>query len=323
MLRKTGSGAFDMVFAFLNHTIGHTTYGCIKPFYSLCVYKLSFHFKSAYMKRILAKMLLAVALFSAVSACNNETEKKVEANEPVFKEENITYNGDGVNMNGFVVYDESKEGTRPAVLVVPEWWGLNDYAMMRARELAKLGYIAMAVDMYGNGKTADNPDSAGAFAGPFYQNPQMAKNRLEAALAKLKSYSQTDSSKLAAIGYCFGGAMVLNTARMGLDVKGVVSFHGNLVGTPLNKDLLKAKILVCHGGADPFVPAAEVATFKQQMDSAGIAYTFREYANATHAFTNPNATAMGEKFKLPIKYDAAADTASWNDMKDFFTSLFK
>lgn len=275
------------------------------------------------MKRILTKMLLAVALFSAVSACNNETEKNVEANEPVFKEDNITYTSDGVNMNGFVVYDESKEGTRPAVLVVPEWWGLNDYAMMRARELAKLGYIAMAVDMYGNGKTADNPDSAGAFAGPFYQNPQMAKNRLEAALAKLKSYSQTDSSKLAAIGYCFGGAMVLNTARMGLDVKGVVSFHGNLVGTPLNKDLLKATVLVCHGGADPFVPAAEVATFKQQMDSAGIVYTFKEYANATHAFTNPNATAMGEKFKLPIKYDAAADTASWNDMKEFFTSLFK
>jgi dienelactone hydrolase len=117
--------------------------------------------------------------------------------------------------------------------------------------------------------------------------------------------------------------MVLNTARLGLNVKGVVSFHGNLVGTQLNKELLKAKVLVCHGAADPFVPAAEVTTFKQQMDSAGITYTFKEYADAVHAFTNPNATAMGEKFKIPIKYNAAADTASWKDMQAFFTDLFQ
>ena len=265
------------------------------------------------------------ALFSTAAACNNPTEKKTETEvkEPMLKEERVTYNGDNIIMNGFVVYDENKQGTRPAILVLPEWWGLNDYGMMRARELAKLGYIAMAVDMYGNGKTADNPDSAGAFAGPFYQNPQMAKTRIDAALANLKSYAQTDTANIAAIGYCFGGAMVLNSARMGLNVKGVVSFHGNLVGTPLKKDLLKAKILVCHGAADPFVPAAEVATFKKQMDSVGIPYTFKEYANATHAFTNPNATAMGEKFKIPIKYNAAADSASWKDMKDFFTSLFQ
>jgi dienelactone hydrolase len=275
------------------------------------------------MKQTVIRLIILAAVFSGATACNNETEKTAEVKDTVLKEESITYTGDGVTMNGFVVYDDNKEGTRPAVLVVPEWWGLNDYGMMRARELAKLGYIAMAVDMYGSGKTADNPDSAGAFAGPFYQNPQMAMTRIVAALAKLKSYSQTDSNNIAAIGYCFGGAMVLNTARMGLDVKGVVSFHGNLVGTPLNKDLLKAKILVCHGAADPFVPAAEVATFKKQMDSVGIPYTFKEYANATHAFTNPNATAMGEKFNIPIKYNAAADSASWKDMKDFFTSLFQ
>lgn len=280
--------------------------------------------KTAVMKKLSIKLLLAAALFSGSVACNNnETEKTTEAKEPVLKEESLTYTGDSVTMNGFVVYDEAKQGVRPGVLIVPEWWGLNDYAMMRARELAKLGYIALAMDMYGNGKVADNPDSAGAAAGPFYQNPQMAKARIEAAIAKLKSYPQTDGNNIAAIGYCFGGAMVLNTARMGLDVKGVVSFHGNLVGTPLNKDLLKAKFLVCHGAADPFVPATEVATFKQQMDSTGIIYTFKEYADAVHAFTNPNATAMGEKFKIPIKYNAAADTASWKDMKEFFTSLFQ
>lgn len=273
-------------------------------------------------KTAIRLMAFATIAFSAV-ACNNEGEKKAEVKEPVLKEENVTYTADSVSMNGFVVYDESVEGARPAVLIVPEWWGLNDYAKMRARELAKLGYTAMAMDMYGNGKIAETPDSAGAAAGPFYQNPQMAKARMDAALAKLKSYPQTDTANVAAIGYCFGGAMVLNTARLGLNVKGVVSFHGNLVGTPLNKELLKANILVCHGAADPFVPAAEVTTFKQQMDSAGITYTFKEYADAVHAFTNPNATAMGEKFKIPIKYNAAADTASWNDMKAFFADIFK
>ncbi|HLO37667.1 MAG TPA: dienelactone hydrolase family protein [Lacibacter sp.] len=267
---------------------------------------------------------LPVLAILAFAACNNEEAKTTaEVKAPVLKEENVTFTSDTNSMNGFVVYDENIEGTRPAILIVPEWWGLNDYAMMRARELAKLGYIAMAMDMYGHGKIADNPDSAGALAGPFYQNPQLAKTRMEQALSKLKSYKQADANNIAAIGYCFGGAMVLNTARMGLDVKGVVSFHGNLVGTPLNKDLLKAKILVCHGAADSFVPATEVATFKQQMDSAGIPYTFKEYADAVHAFTNPNATAMGEKFKIPIKYNAAADSASWKDMKEFFTSLFQ
>jgi dienelactone hydrolase len=226
-------------------------------------------------------------------------------------------------MNAYIVYDESKEGIRPAVLVVPEWWGLNDYAKMRATELAKLGYIAMAIDVYGNGKTADNPDSAGAYAMPFYQNPQKAKARIDAAIEKIKSYAQTDASNVAAVGYCFGGGMLLNVVRLGTDLKGVVSFHGSLIGTPANKDLLKAKILVCHGGADPFVPLAEADNFKKQMDSISAVYTFKEYAGATHAFTNPNATAMGEKFKMPIAYNAAADTASWKDMKEFFNGLFK
>jgi dienelactone hydrolase len=275
------------------------------------------------MKLMTLRFLLPVLAIVAFSACNNEATTTTEPKEPVLKEESITYTGDSVTMNGFVVYDENIEGARPAVLVVPEWWGLTDYGRMRARELAKLGYIAMAIDMYGNGKTAETPDSAGAYATPFYQNPQMAKARIEAAIAKIKTYPQTDAANVAAVGYCFGGAMVLNTARMGIDLKGVVSFHGNLVGTPLNKDLLKSKILVCHGAADPFVPAAEVAKFKTEMDSTGIAYTFKEYADAVHAFTNPNATAMGEKFGIPIKYNAAADTASWNDMKEFLVAVFK
>lgn len=270
---------------------------------------------------------LALALMSILAGCNSSDKKKeTEMKEPKLKEDNVTYTvagNDSVKYSGYVVYDENIEGQRPAIVVVHEWWGLNDYAKMRARELAKLGYIAMALDMYGNGKTADNPDSAGKLAGPFYGNPQSAKPIFDAALAKLKSYPQADQTKVAAIGYCFGGAQVLNMAKLGEDLKGVVSFHGNLNVVPANKDLLKAQVLVCHGADDSFVPQSEVDQFKKSMDSIGAKYSFKSYPGAVHAFTNPNATAMGEKFKMNIRYNAAADTASWNEMKQFFTSIFK
>lgn len=261
----------------------------------------------------------------SVTACNNAEEKQTETTEtkPRIKEENVTYSDDDISMKGFVVYDESKEGPRPAVIVVPEWWGLNDYPKRRAKELAELGYIAMAIDMYGEGKTADNPDSAGKYATPFYQDPQMAKRRFDAALAKLKSYLQTDTARIAAIGYCFGGAQVLNMARLGEDLKGVVSFHGNLMGVPADKNTLKAAILVCHGGVDPFVTPEEIEGFKKEMDAVNANYTFNVYDSATHAFTNPAATEAGKKFNLPIAYNAKADSASWQDMKAFFDKIFK
>lgn len=267
-----------------------------------------------------ASLTLFVVLFSCK---NNDKEKEPEMKEPKLKEEIVSYKLDSSSRTNFVVYDENIEGKRPAVLVIHEWWGLNDYAKMRARELAKLGYIAMAVDMYGDGKMGDDPDAAGKLATPFYMKPEIAKPIFDAALEKLKGFSQTDATKVAAIGYCFGGAQVINLAKMGEDLKGVVSFHGNLAVMPPNKDLLKAQVLVCHGGADPFVPQTEVDLFKKQMDSVGAKYTFKVYEGATHAFTNPNATAMGEKFKMPIKYDAAADSASWKDMKEFFQQIFQ
>lgn len=272
--------------------------------------------------KITTALLLSAFIFAA---CNNSSEEKktTEPKAPKLKEENVNYTLDSLNMGGYVVYDENIEGKRPAVLVVHEWWGLNEYAKRRARELAALGYIAMAVDMYGNGRTADNPELAGKLAMPFYTDPVMAKKQFDTALNKLKTYAQTDPEKIGAIGYCFGGGMLLNFVRMGEPLKGIVSFHGSLLGTPANKDLLTAKILVLHGDADTFVPATEVAAFKKQMDSIGAVYAFKGYAGATHAFTNPDATAMGEKFKIPIAYNAAADTASWNEMKTFFADLFK
>ena len=273
-------------------------------------------------KQLLLSCLLTVSLI----ACNNETKEETKdetkATSIKIKEEAVSYTADTITANGFVVYDENKEGKRPAVLVVHEWWGLGEYARSRAKQLAELGYIAMAVDMYGNGRTAEDPGGAQTLATPFYMNPQLAKTRLDAAITKLKTYAQTDTSKMAAIGYCFGGFVVLNAAKLGADLKGVVSFHGNLSGAPVNKDLLKANVLVCHGEADNFVPPAEVNAFKKSMDSINAGYTFKSYPNAVHAFTNPKATETGKKFNMPVAYNASADSTSWNDMKTFFAKIF-
>jgi len=151
----------------------------------------------------------------------------------------------------------------------------------------------------------------------------LSKTRMEAALAKLKEYKQTDSQNIFSIGYCFGGSVVLNSAKLGTDLKGVVSFHGGLAGVPANKDLLKAKILVCHGGNDKFVSENDVNSFKHQLDSVGAEYKLIVYPNATHAFTNPDATKIGKQFNMPIEYNEKADADSWNDMMLFFNKLLK
>jgi len=276
--------------------------------------------------------LIAMSLFigSVASVSCNQQNRNSETNTTkdaaavktvAIKEEPVTYSVGGKNFNGYVTYDSNQVGKRPAVLVVHEWWGLTDYPRSRAKKLAELGYIAMAVDMYGEGKTAADPKEAQVLATPYYKDPTLAKTILDAAINTLKGFPQTDTSKMAAIGYCYGGFIVLNAAKLGADLKGVVSFHGGLEGVQPNKDLLKAKILVCHGAADQF-ENPHVAEFKKQMDSVGASYTFKEYPNATHAFSNPGATELGKKFNMPIEYNAAADTASWNDMKAFFAKIF-
>jgi dienelactone hydrolase len=242
---------------------------------------------------------------------------------PNIKEENVSYTVNSMTYKGFIAYDDNIKGKRPAILVVPEWWGLNDYTKMRARKLAELGYIAMAADVFGNGKVAANPTEAQELTTPYYKDPTLAKSHLDAALQKLKEYSQTDLENVAAIGYCFGGYIVLNYAKLGADLKGVVSFHGGMGGVPVDMKLLKAKVLVCQGGSDKFVSQKDVDKFKHQLDSIGSDNTFKIYANATHAFTNPDATKIGKEFNMPIEYNAEADRDSWNDMKTFFGKIFK
>ena len=259
-------------------------------------------------------------------ACTNADKSATVSSEdktPAIITESLTYSDDSVTMNGYVAFDSNSAGKRPVVFVVHEWWGLNEYAKKRARDLAQLGYLAMAVDLFGNGKTAENPDSAGKLATPFYKDPQMAKSRFDAAVAQMMSNPREDTTLLAGIGYCFGGGMLLNFARLGQNLDGVVSFHGSLIGTPANKDLLKSRLLVLHGADDPLVPRTEVDAFKKQMDSIGASYTFKEYPGAVHAFTNPDATATGQKYGMPVAYNAAADSASWKEMRSFLAELFK
>jgi dienelactone hydrolase len=260
-------------------------------------------------------------------SCNNSGTSPNEGKDSTtissqLREDNVTYNGNNTTMNGYVVYKDSSQGIRPAVLVVHEWWGLNDYAKMRARQLAQLGYVAMAVDMYGNGQTASDPDGAMKLAGPFYQNPQLTKTRLDAALAKLKTYPQVDTNNIAAIGYCYGGYVVLNAAKLGEPLKGVVTFHGDLSGVKPDKNLLKAKVLVLHGEADSLVKKQVVDQFKKQMDSIGADYTFKSYPNAKHAFTNPMSDSVENKYHIGIGYNEAADKQSWEAMKEFLQKLF-
>jgi dienelactone hydrolase len=248
---------------------------------------------------------------------------RLAAAAPNIKEETVTYISDGVTLKGFVAWDDNIKGKRPAILVVHEWWGLNDYAKMRVRKLAELGYIAMAADMFGDGKVAANPADAQKFTAPYYKDPNLVKTRLESAEKKLKEYSQTDPANLAAIGYCFGGYVVLNYAKLGANLKGVVSFHGGLGGVPVDKSLLKAKVLVCHGAIDQFVTQKDAENLKYKLDSVGIENTLKIYPDATHAFTNPDATKTGKDFNMPIAYNADADRDSWNDMKVFFEKIFK
>ena len=281
------------------------------------------------MNKILSNVVLSLLLLSIFS-CNNSNQKSdtmdtkdTMDNKDSMKihEEAITYSLNGKTYNGYYTYNENAAGIRPAIIVVPEWWGLNDYARSRAKQLAELGYAAMAIDVYGDGKQGNNPGEAQALATPFYKDPTITKTFIDAAIAKIKTMPNVDTANIGAIGYCFGGFVVLNAAKLGANLKGVVSFHGGLEGVPANKQLIKAKILVCHGAADNF-ENPHVASFKKDMDDAGIDYEFKEYANATHAFSNPNATEAGKKFDMPIAYNAAADSASWSDMKVFFKNVF-
>lgn len=236
----------------------------------------------------------------------------------------VIYEANGVKLKGYLAFDDASQAKRPGVLVVHEWWGHNDYARKRARMLAKLGYTAFALDMYGNGKQANHPEDAGKFSGQIRKNLPMAKARFSAALTQLKKHPSTDQKQIAAIGYCFGGAVVLEMARMGMDLKGVASFHGSLgTSNPAKKGKVKAKVLVQNGAADPFVKQAAIDAIASEMKRADVDYKFINYPGAKHSFTNPGADAFGKKFGLPLAYHKQADNKSWSELQAFFKRIFK
>jgi dienelactone hydrolase len=238
--------------------------------------------------------------------------------------EEMDYRSNGQNLRGFIAYDKTVQEKRPGILVVHEWWGHNEYVRERARMLAMLGYTAMALDMYGDGKQATHPEEAGKFAEEVRQNKDEAKKRFITALNLLRSHETVDPNHIAAIGYCFGGGVVLLMARAGADLDGVVSFHGSLTtDTPAMPGAVKARILVLHGADDQFVTGEQVNQFKKEMEEAQVDYKFIAYPGAKHGFTNPDADSYAEKFNIPLKYDAEADRQSWAEMQAFLNALFQ
>lgn len=231
---------------------------------------------------------------------------------------------DGTALIGYYAFDDSVKGKRPGVVVVHEWWGLNDYARRRARELAELGYAALAIDMYGDGKHTEHAHEAKAWMESTASSAAVSMARAQAGLDLLKAQPEVDAKQLAAIGYCFGGKIVLDMARSGMDLAGVVSFHGILAtATPAEKGKVKARVLVLNGADDSFIPAEGIAAFRQEMDKAGVDYKFVSYPGARHAFTSPDADRLAKENKLDVAYNAKADKASWQEMRKFFRRLFE
>lgn len=209
-------------------------------------------------------------------------------------------------------YDDSIKQASAGVLVVHEWWGMDDYTRSRAKQLAKAGYTAVAVDMYGHGKIAQHPKDAKAFMNAALENPESMNARFNAALEVLAGAPNVDPSRHFAIGYCFGGAVVLNQARMGANLAGVASFHGSLgTESPAAPGAIKARLLVATGADDPMVPSQQVGDFVVEMSNAGAELELLSFPGVVHGFTNPAASAKGEEYEMPLAYDAHADTRSW------------
>ena len=261
------------------------------------------------MQRLYVFILLCAVGFNAAAA---------------LKTSEVVYKVGDQSFTGYLAYDDAIKGKRPGVLVVHEWWGHNAYARTRAEMLAELGYTAFALDMYGSGKLADHPDDAKSFMQAVVSNMPEAEKRFDKAKSILQAQPTVDAGHIAAIGYCFGGGIVLHMARVGDDLDGVVSFHGSL-GTekPAEKGRVTARVRVFTGAADPFAPPELVTAFEQEMQQAGVDYRVQSYPGVKHSFTNPQADEFAKRFDMPLAYDKHADEDSWQRTQVFFEELFK
>jgi dienelactone hydrolase len=232
----------------------------------------------------------------------------------------VEYRDGDTVLQGYLAWDDAIQGKRPGVLVVHEWWGLNDYVQTRARLLAGLGYVAFAPDMYGQGKATTHPDQAGEWMSQITANVKDWQRRAQAGLDVLRARDIVDPDRTAAIGYCFGGATVMQMAYAGADLDAVVSFHGALpVADEADLKNIKARVLVAHGSADSFVPGERVAAFQAALDKAGADWQMVSYGGARHGFTNPDAGKLGMQ---ALQYDLKADHRSWALMESFLSETF-
>lgn len=235
--------------------------------------------------------------------------------------EAVTYTEAGAEYTGYVSYDNATRGKRPGVMVVHEWWGLDDYAKRRTEMLAKLGYVAFAVDMYGAGKVTDSADQAKEWMTEATVDVEWWRERAMAGIRYLKNHKLVDADNIAAIGYCFGGGTVIQLAYSGLDINGIVSFHGSLpVADESTFGKIKTRMLMAHGNADPFVPREIVTKFQDTLDKANADWHMITYGNVLHSFTNPKADTRG---MAALKYDKQADEHSWQAMQHFFEQIFE
>lgn len=237
------------------------------------------------------------------------------------KTEPVTYKAGNQECKGLLAYDDAIKEPRPGILVVHEWWGLDGYAKRRAEQLAALGYVAFAADMYGDGKTVDHPKDASALAGSVRKNKDEWLTRANAGLDILRKNPRVDAKKLASIGYCFGGSTTLALAHSGSDIKAAVSFHGALM-VPADEEVknIKTKILICHGAADSFIPEDTIQKVRGSYDKNGVDYQMIYYGGALHSFTVPEADS---KKVAGLRYDAVADRRSWAAMKSLFDEVFQ
>lgn len=232
----------------------------------------------------------------------------------------VEYNDGDTALKGFLLYDDALEGKRPGLIVVHEWWGLNDYAMQRAEMLAELGYVAFAIDMYGGEKVTEHGKEAKTWMTQITENVEAWQKRAQLGLDILKAHELVDPAYTAAVGYCFGGATALQMAYAGADLNGVVSFHGSLPpATETQQKNIKAKVLVAHGEDDGFIPPERILAFKQALNGSGADWQMVTYGGARHGFTNPDADAYGID---GVKYDEKADNRSWALMQSFLDEVF-
>ncbi|MGF9760358.1 dienelactone hydrolase family protein [Microvirga sp. 0TCS3.31] len=259
------------------------------------------------------RIMMAAALYALMTTANAHA---------AIKEEPVTYQDGNITMKGFIVYDDAVQGKRPGIVMIHEWWGITKHMHNEAQKFAQQGYTAFIADMNGDAKTADNPKDAGALATSVMKDSKVMEARFNAARSQLAQHASVDTARIGAVGYCFGGAVVLNMARAGADLDAVAGFHASLgLNTPAPAPgTVKTKILVLNGADDPFVKREEYAALKKDFDAAKAEYRVIEYPGAVHAFTNPEATEIGQKFNLPLRYDAQVDREAKDEASKFFAA---